>query len=307
MALMLLAFFGMFGLIGSVGLLFFYRDTLRGRLAAVIDPRHGPKARLSHLMPAKEGAFEGIVRPFQNVLPRNPRDVSILQKRLIRAGCRQRSAVNIFYGSRVFLPLVAILLAFLTGAHRFGPAPVTLIAAGVGFAIPDVWLARRLANRKLMIHLGLPEALDLMVVCTEAGLSMDQTMQRVSRELRVSQPEISDEFGFAVLEQKAGKPREDTLRDLADRTNVASLRVFVNTLVQSDTFGTGIAKTLRVYSETLRTQRRQKAEEEAAKTTVKLVFPLVLFIFPSLFVVVLGPALISMHEGFEKYFSAIAK
>ena len=146
-----------------------------------------------------------------------------------------------------------------------------------------------------------------MVICTEAGLSMDQTLLRVSRELRVSQPEVADELGLTVLEQKAGKPRESALKSLAERTRVPSIRAFVNTLVQSDVFGTSIAKTLRVYSDTLRTQRRQQAEEEAAKTTVKLVFPLVLFIFPSLFVVVLAPSMIGMMEALTNIFRVVHK
>ena len=159
-----------------------------------------------------------------------------------------------------------------------------------------------MANRQTKIRLGLPEALDLMVICSEAGLSLDQAILRVSQELRLSQAEIADEFGLLMLEQKAGRHRHEALKGLADRTNIDSIRTLVSTLIQADTFGTSIAKTLRVYSDTMRTQRRQKAEEQAAKTTVKLVFPLVFFIFPSLFVVALGPAMILMFDGFKKFF-----
>jgi tight adherence protein C len=153
------------------------------------------------------------------------------------------------------------------------------------------------------LTLGLPEALDLMVICAEAGLSIDQTIQRVARELRVSQPAISEELALATLEQKAGKPRDESFKDLADRANVASVRAFTNTLVQSDAFGTSIAKSLRIYSDTLRTQRRQRAEEDAAKTTVKLIFPLVVFIFPTLFIVVLGPAMIGLMQSKQRFLS----
>lgn len=305
MPLLILAFVGTFGLISSVGLLLFYRDVVRERLSAIVDQRLGPTARLSLLVHRRQGAVEQIVRPFQNVLPRNARDVSVLQKRLIRAGYRQESAINVFYGAKVFVPLVLVVLTIVTGAYRLGPVFALLAAAGLGFLLPDLWLGNRIANRKLLLGLGLPEALDLMVICTEAGLSMDQTLLRVSRELRVSQPEIADELGLSVLEQKAGKPREDALKGLAERTNDPSVRALVNTLVQSDVFGTSIGKTLRVYSDTLRMQRRQKAEEQAAKTTVKLVLPLVVFIFPSIFVVVLAPALIGMSEAFKQYFSAM--
>jgi tight adherence protein C len=175
-------------------------------------------------------------------------------------------------------------------------------SAGVGFLLPDMWLGNRISSRQLKIRLGLPEALDLMVICSEAGLSLDQAILKVSQELRLSQPEIAEEFGLLMLEQKAGRPREEALRSLAIRTDVDSVRALVGALIQADTFGTSIAKTLRVFSDTMRTQRRQKAEERAAKTTVKLVFPLVFFIFPSLFVVALGPAMIAMYEGFDKYF-----
>jgi tight adherence protein C len=202
----------------------------------------------------------------------------------------------------VLVPLVLMVLTFLTGMYSFG-FPAFVFAAILGWLVPDLWLGNRISKRKLEIGLGLPEALDLMVICTEAGLSMDQTMLRVSRELRVSQPAVADELGLTMLEQKAGKPREDALKALAERTNAHSVRALVNTLVQSDVFGTSVAKTLRVYSDTLRTQRRQKAEEAAAKTTVKLVLPLVVFIFPSIFVVILAPAMISLLDSFRKYMS----
>jgi tight adherence protein C len=141
----------------------------------------------------------------------------------------------------------------------------------------------------------------LMVVCIEAGLSMDQALARSADELRGSQPEIADEMGLLILEQRAGKPRVDSWRHLAERVDIDVMRALVSAVIQADQYGTSIAKTLRVYSDTLRTQRRQNVEEQAAKTPVKLVFPLVLFIFPSLFVVVVGPALIVMSEGFAKW------
>jgi tight adherence protein C len=301
MLLLILAFIGTFGLICSAGLLLFYRNAIRERLADLAEQRLGPGNKWRQILHPKQSAVEQIVRPFQNVLPRSARDVSVLQRRLIRAGYRNKSAINMFYASKILVPLALALLAIVSGAYLFNPWMALLAVAALGWVLPDLWLGHRMADRKLSIGLGLPEALDLMVVCTEAGLSMDQTLQRVSRELRVSQPEIADEIGLAVLEQKAGKPREETLKDMAERTNVPSVRAFVNTLVQSDVFGTSVAKTLRIYSDTLRTQRRQRAEEQAAKTTVKLVFPLVIFIFPSLFVVILAPSMIGMAEAFDKF------
>jgi tight adherence protein C len=143
--------------------------------------------------------------------------------------------------------------------------------------------------------------LDLMVVCIEAGLSTDQATVRTAQELAANQPELSDELSLVVLEQRAGRPRPDAWRSFAERTDVDFVRELVSVLIQADQFGTSVAKNLRVYSETLRTRRRQNVEEKAAKTAVKLVFPLALFIFPSLFVVALGPSLLSLIENFKKF------
>ena len=143
--------------------------------------------------------------------------------------------------------------------------------------------------------------LDLLVICMEAGQSLDQATARTAQELSRAQPEISDELGVVVLEQRAGRPRADAWRHFAERTAVDSVRNLVSVLVQAEQFGTSIAKTLRIHSDTLRTQRRQQVEEQAAKTTVKLVFPLVFFIFPSIFLVALGPAAIIIQESFKTF------
>jgi tight adherence protein C len=148
----------------------------------------------------------------------------------------------------------------------------------------------------------MPDFLDLMVVCIEAGLSLDQAMARSTEELRTSLPDLADEMGLVQLEQRAGRPRLDAWKRLAERTDIQIVRTLVTSIVQADQFGTSISKTLRTFSDTLRTQRRQHVEELAAKMAVKLVFPLVLFIFPSLFVVALGPAAIQMQDMFQKYF-----
>jgi tight adherence protein C len=180
---------------------------------------------------------------------------------------------------------------------------VYALAAGLGYLAPDFWLSNRVAARQSQLRLGLPEALDLIVICVEAGLSMDKATMRTAQELRISQPAIADELNLVYLEQRAGRPRGEAWRNLGDRTDVDTIRSLASILIQADKFGTSIGKMLRAHSETLRTRRRQDAEEQAAKTTVKLVFPLVLFIFPSLFVVTLGPSMIIMFEGFSKYLS----
>jgi len=177
-----------------------------------------------------------------------------------------------------------------------------IAAVGIGFLVPDFWLGRQITKRQAKIRRGLPDVLDLLVICIEAGLSLDQATKRTTEELMSAQPAICDELNIVVLEQRAGRPRADCWKHLAERTDVDSLRNLVSVLIQSEQFGTSIAKTLRVHSDTLRTTRIQKVEEMAAKTTVKLVFPLVLFIFPSLFLVVLGPAMITMSESFQTLF-----
>lgn len=296
--ILILAFLGTFGLVASTGLLLFYRDVLLERLSTVVAQRTG---RTFKFLGPRQPSLQQIIKPFQNVLPRSPQEVSVIQKRLIRAGYRQDSATNIFYACKVLIPLLLVLIATATRLYQAGPLFIYLTALAIGFLLPDFWLGNRISNRKFKLQMGLPEALDLMVICSEAGLGLDQTISRVSKELKLSQPEVSDEFNLFMLEQKAGRPRDEAFKNLADRADIDSVRALTTTLIQADAFGTSISKTLRVYSDTLRTQRRQKAEEQAAKTTVKLVFPLVLFIFPSLFVVALGPAMITMLEGFQKY------
>jgi tight adherence protein C len=280
----------------------FYRDAMLERLGSVVTGRTERKVGLARLAENPAASVSTLVTPFEKMLPRTSQESGVVQKRLIRAGYRNPSAVNIFYGAKVMVPLILTALATVTGMYEYGAFFVYALTLGLGFLMPDFWLGNRISKRQTNIRLGLPEALDLMVICAEAGLSLDQGMMRTTRELSLSQPEISDEFGLIALEQKAGRPRTDALKNLADRTDVDTVRTFVNTLIQADTFGTSVAKTLRVFSDTLRTQRRQKVEEEAAKTTVKLVFPLVFFIFPSLFVVALGPSILVMFESFEKYF-----
>jgi tight adherence protein C len=173
----------------------------------------------------------------------------------------------------------------------------------LGFLAPDFWLGRRISKRQMNIRIALPDFLDLMVVCIDAGLSLDQALLRTTGEMQISQPEIADELQLLILEQRAGRPREDAWKNLADRIDIDVVRALVSSINQADQFGTSISKTLRIYSDTLRTQRRQRVEEAAAKMSVKMIFPLVLFIFPALFIVVLGPTLIVLQDSLKTYFS----
>lgn len=299
MGFVIFAFFVIFLLIASGGLLLFYREAMMQRLSHVIAPRVQTAGGLRSALQKTGSSFGGMVEQFERVLPRSPQEVSVVQQRLIRAGYRDESAPKLFYGAKVLVPLVLAAIVFLTGMGSF---IFYATALGLGFLVPDFWLGRRIKERQKRIRLGLPDALDLLVICIEAGLSLDQATQRTAEELRLAQPAVSDELGIVVLEQRAGRARSDAWKNFAERAVVPSVRNLVSVLVQAEQFGTSVAKTLRIHADTLRTQRRQQVEEQAAKTTVKIIFPLVLFIFPSLFVVVLGPAAITMAESFQKYF-----
>jgi tight adherence protein C len=302
MELALFAFIAAFLLVSSVGVLIFYRQTTLRRLSQVIS-RSADASLLLRIAPAPGSKIERLVKPFQKVVPRSPQDVSTVQKRLARAGYREKSYVNIFYSSKVIVPGLLGILATVTGLYSYAPFFIYVVAAGLGFMAPDFWLSNRISARKTQLRLGLPDALDLIVICVEAGLSLDKATMRTAAELQIMQPAISDELNLVYLEQRAGRPRAEAWKRIGERTDVESIRSLASILIQADKFGTSVGKTLRAHSETLRTRRRQDAEEQAAKTTVKLVFPLVLFIFPSLFVVTIGPSMIIMFEGFTKYLS----
>ena len=299
MGIAIFAFCVIFALIATGGLLLFYREAMIQRITEVINPSPKPKSLLSSLQQTGL-SIGGVVEHFEQVLPKSQAEVSVARQRLIRAGFRNESAVKVLYGSKVLVPILLCIVAAVSGIASMNPLLVYALALGLGFLGPDFWLGRMITKRQRRIRLGLPDVLDLLIICIEAGLSLDQATARTSYELRSAQPEMCDELGVVVLEQRAGRPRADTWRNMAERTDVDSVRNLVSMLVQSEKFGTSIARTLRIHSDTLRTQRVQQVEEAAAKTTIKLLFPLVFFIFPSLFLVVLGPAVISMMEGFKQ-------
>lgn len=225
---------------------------------------------------------------------------------LIRAGLRGPNAVQAFHGAKAALMLIPPSL-FLAVAWLLPQAvSLPLIAVGalalacLGTLLPGLWLSRRVAKRTLALLCELPDALDLLVVCVESGMGLDQAIHRVSEELRESGPVICAELRTMTLEMRAGRQRQQALKDLAERTGIEDVRSLVTLLVQADTFGISVARTLRVYSETLRTGRFQRAEETAAKLPTKLMFPLVLCIFPVLFVVLIGPAVLQLSHVFVR-------
>jgi len=301
MAFAVISFSIVFLLITSGGLILFYREAMLQRISDVINPNRKKKTLLDTIQQTGL-TIGGVVERFDNVLPRSKAELSNTLQRLNRAGYRQESALKMFNGSKVLMPLVLCAVALVSGLAKFNPLVIYGVCLGLGFLAPDFWLGRRIKARQYQIRKGLPDVLDLLIICIEAGLSLDQATSRTAEELKLAQPELCDELMVVVLEQRAGRPRSDTWKNMSDRTGVESVRNLTSMLVQSEQFGTSIAKTLRIHSDTLRTQRVQQVEEAAAKTTIKLIFPLVFFIFPALFVVVLGPAAIMMVDAFTNTF-----
>jgi tight adherence protein C len=225
------------------------------------------------------------------VAPRQSSELGKLQQRLITAGYRSKEALVYFFGIR----LVFAAGLFVLGTTNLVPRSSLLLALGMcalGYVLPGIALARIAKRRQHRIQLALPDALDLLVVSVEAGLGLDQAMQRVSQELTFAHPELCDELRLVNLELRAGSARAEALRNLGTRTDLEDVHSLVTLLVQTDKFGTSISRSLRIHSETLRTKRRQRAEEAAAKIGAKMVFPLVICIFPAIWVVTLGPAII---------------
>lgn len=220
-----------------------------------------------------------------------------LVRRLMLAGYRKPAHADIFLGSRLAIPaLFGVLIALFVGSNTI---MVFLIAVTVGFFIPDFWLSWAINKRREQIRLSLPDGLDFLAICIEAGLGLDQAIIRLGQELHVSHPALSEELLQINFEQRAGVPRITAWKSFADRVDLENVRSFVAMLIQTDRFGTPISKSLGNFSDALRTQRRQKAEEMAAKTTIKLVPPLVFFIFPAVIIVVAWPACITVLQNID--------
>ena len=264
--------------------------------AMAIDQR---LAELTSVDPERERrTFKTLLRVVKRVgerAPRSMKEMGPLRQRLVQAGFRKDEALAIFFGIRVVFAFGLFVLFSTSLVMR----PNLLLAfggLGLGYVLPGMVLARLAKRRAHRIQLALADALDLMVVSVEAGLGLDQALQRVGNELAFAYPDLSDELRLVNLELRAGKARAEALRNLGQRSGVEDLNSLVTMLIQTDKFGTSVAQALRVYSETLRTKRRQRAEEAAAKTGVKMVFPLVFCIFPAIWVVTIGPAAIKFVQ-----------
>lgn len=240
-------------------------------------------------------AFRDLVQKLGTMMPASPKDVTMMQRRLIRAGFRNEHALRYLYGAKaifgVGLPLAMAAAVARSSADPSNKFIAVIVAAAAGFFGPNEYIRMAGKRRQKEICRGLPNALDLLVVCVESGLGLDQAIVQVSKELEHAHPDISEEFALVNLELKAGKRRVDALRNLSERTASEDLKKLVAVLIQADRFGTGVAQSLRAHADYMRVQARQIAEEKAAKLGVKLVFPIFFCILPSLFVVTVGPVM----------------
>jgi len=242
----------------------------------------------------------------KSILPNLSKANSVKRLRFLRAGIRAENANASFWGVKFFLMIILTLCFFILRFSFFKIMSyqmtlfIGVFTALIGFYIPDIWLRQKADKRKEKILIALPDALDLLIISVEAGMGLDIAILRVANEMKFTNPELSDELHLMNLELRAGKSRRESLKNLALRTNLEEIKSLTTLLIQTDQFGTSMADALRVYSDSFRTERFQRAEELAAKLPVKLLFPLVAFIFPALFVVLLGPAAISIYNAFLK-------
>ena len=246
----------------------------------------------------------GSLREFGEVLrPKQETDASQTRNKLVRAGYQGENGPVVLFGSKAFAALLLLTLSVTIKFTILKALPtqhflmLIIFSVAVGFYLPDIYLHRKTLDRKRKIFEGFPDALDLMVVCVEAGMGLDAAIKRVGDEMALKNKILSDEFRILSLELRAGKSRADALRNLASRTDLEDVSSLVTLLIQTDRFGTSVAQALAAHSDSMRTRRYQKAEEMANRVPVKLLFPLLIFIFPALLVVVLGPALIMIFRA----------
>ncbi|WP_295996207.1 type II secretion system F family protein [Rugamonas sp.] len=293
-------FFGVFAAV-MVSMRLFSRDPIKNRLDALADPQAGAARQqqrwLDHVV--------NLVSPLAKLsVPTDGWETSPIRLRFINAGWRSPSAPGMFYAAKtgVAIVLPLLLLLYLNASNNELDS-VDLVAwllgvLALGYYLPNLVLNRVVKKRQRDIFESFPDALDLMTVCVEAGLAMDSALTRVASEIGLKSLVLAEELQLVTLELRAGSAKEKALRNLALRTGVEDVDALVTMLIQADRFGTSIADSLRVQSDQLRIKRRQRAEEQAAKIAVKLLFPLIFFIFPALLVVLLGPAILQLYRGF---------
>ena len=265
--------------------------------SATLESEAAPAGMVDQLMAQLRALLEWFARMNQ---PSNVEEVDATRRQLINAGYRSAKAPVFFVGAKLLLAILMACLMAIIPAKLLGFPSVSkltfyyVLLAACGYYAPVLWLRRAIAARKDALQRAIPDALDLMVVCVEAGLGLDQAIGRVGEEVKRTHPELSDELNILALELRTGSSRQEALRNLAHRTDLEEVRNLVALLVQTDRFGTSIGQALRVHADSMRTTRRLKAEELAAKLPVKLLLPLVFFIFPNIFIIAIGPACIKM-------------
>jgi tight adherence protein C len=269
------------------------RSGIADRLGSLWTSR-APIAAKPNVIKSQAELIEASVAKLGSILPASPSQSSRTQTMMTRAGYRSSDAVMVMRGIKILFPILLSAVVLVTGAYRWNPMFVIMGTLVLGYLGPELFLSHKISRRQGKLRRALPDALDLMVICVEAGLALDQAILRVAQELNISHPELSQELQLVNFEMRVGKGRLEALRALGQRTGVEDIKALVAMLVQTDRFGTSVAQSLRVHSDDVRTKRRQRAEEMAAKTTVKMVPPLVFFIFPALMVVILGPAVITL-------------
>jgi tight adherence protein C len=282
--------------------LFAIGNPIRRRLAEIADI----DGMASHATHAEGGFRVHWVEPLAKVLmPAEGWKLSQLRTQLVCAGLRQQRVLALYLAAKVFfamtLPVLVVLPLLLLGVLAKTPlmgVALAALCAAIGYFSPNVWLHKRIQSRQLSITESFPDALDMLVVCVEAGLSLDAAIQRVGKEVADSHSELAEELQLVSLELRAGRGRSEALRGLADRTGVADISALTSILIQAEHFGTSIAASLREQAVDMRLIRIQRARERAAKLPVKLIFPIMVFIFPALFSIILGPAAIRIYTAF---------
>lgn len=302
MALLLAA--GLFVLLMGTITVFGYRRYARP--ARVLDRLSGGVAEAAPVLinlseKPKEKLLVRMAKSIGEKMPISPQDASLARRYLIAAGFRSENAIRVLYGAKV-LSCVGLLVLTILFRETITANPIlrnVLVVMGglAGYFLPGFVLERMVGARQERIRLALPDALDLLVVCVEAGLGLDQAINNVSQELKNTHKDISEELALVNLEMRAGKPRAEALRNLADRTGEAELRKLVAILIQADRFGVSVADSLRTHSDFMRVRRRQEAEERAAKVGVKLVFPIFFCIMPSMMLVTAGPGVLQLFRN----------
>jgi tight adherence protein C len=280
---------------GSVTYLTLERSSMspiRRRLQAAARPV-GKALDVMNLSDTDDAAL----KRFTQFVPKSPKALGRLRKRLTFAGYHKPSHAITYSICELAFPAVAFLAVILVFGFARGMI-YAILAAIIGYLIPGFYIARRVKKRQKAIQNGLPDALDLLIVCLEAGLAIDQALLKCAEELQIAHPLLAEELRLINVETRAGKPRIEAFKNFAARTQVEDVRSLVAMLIQTDRFGTSIAQALRTHAEVSRTKRRQRAEEAAAKMGVKLVFPLVFCLFPAFYVVTLGPAVIKFMHAF---------